>query len=91
MKTISHQRTVRSGTTADSLLHRPGKLRCLTANAAGSAATGPTKGTKLLPDKFHGTVKITLDLHPATMSFDLPWHFLPDEHHVGIALIPTRP
>lgn len=91
MKTISHPRTDRSGASAHSLLHRPGKLRCSFAIAAGSAATGPMKGTMLLPDKFPGTVKITLDLHPATMSCDFPWHFLPDEHHVGIAINPTRP
>jgi hypothetical protein len=50
----------------------------LTANAAVQAtfsATGPTKETKLLPDRFLGAVKVTFDLLPTTMSFDLPWHF----------------
>jgi hypothetical protein len=39
------------------------------------AATGPTKETKLPPEKFLGAVKVTFDLLPTTMSFDLPWHF----------------
>ncbi len=43
--------------------------------AAEFAATGPTKETRLPPDKFLGAVKVTFDLNPTTMSFDLPWHF----------------
>ena len=43
--------------------------------AAEFAATGPTKETKLDPAKFLGAVKVTFDLSPTTMSFDLPWHF----------------
>ena len=43
--------------------------------AAEFAATGPAKETKLPPDKFLGAVKVTFDLLPTTMSFDLPWHF----------------
>ena len=43
--------------------------------AADFAATGPVKATKLPPDKFLGAVKVTFDLHPTTMSSDLPWHF----------------
>lgn len=39
------------------------------------AATGPTKETRLPPAKFLGAVKVTFDLTPTTMSFDLPWHF----------------
>lgn len=44
-------------------------------HAAEFAATGPTKETKLPIDKFLGAVKVSFDLHPHTMSFDLPWHF----------------
>ena len=44
-------------------------------HAAEFAATGPEKLTKLPPDKFLGAVKVTFDLLPTTMSFDLPWHF----------------
>ena len=43
--------------------------------AAEFAATGPTKETKLDAARFHGAVKVTFDLQPTTMSFDLPWHF----------------
>ena len=43
--------------------------------AAEFAATGPAKETKLDPAKFLGAVKVTFDLQPTTMSFDLPWHF----------------
>jgi hypothetical protein len=39
------------------------------------AATGPTKETKLPPSKFLGAVKVSFDLLPTMMSFDLPWHF----------------
>lgn len=42
---------------------------------ADFAATGPTKETKLPPQKFLGAVTVTFDLLPTTMSFDLPWHF----------------
>ena len=43
--------------------------------AADFAATGPTKETPLPPEKHLGAVKVTFDLLPTTMSFDLPWHF----------------
>ena len=43
--------------------------------AAEFAATGPTEVGRLEPEKFLGAVKVTFDLHPTTMSFDLPWHF----------------
>lgn len=39
------------------------------------AATGPVKETRLSPDKFLGAVRVTFDLLPTTMSFDLPWHY----------------
>ena len=44
-------------------------------HAAEFAATGPVKETKLEPAQFLGAVKVTFDLLPTTMSFDLPWHF----------------
>lgn len=40
-------------------------------------ATVPVQETRLPPDKFLSAVKVTFDLHPNTMSFDLPWHFCP--------------
>lgn len=43
--------------------------------AAEFAATGPTEVGRLEPEKFLGAVKVTFDLLPTTMSFDLPWHF----------------
>jgi hypothetical protein len=43
--------------------------------AAEFAATGPVKETKLEPGQFLGAVKVTFDLLPTTMSFDLPWHY----------------
>lgn len=39
------------------------------------SATGPWNETRLPPDKFLGAVRVTFDLLPTTMSFDLPWHF----------------
>jgi hypothetical protein len=39
--------------------------------AAEFAATGPTKETKLQLNQFLGAVKVTFDLLPTTMSFDL--------------------
>jgi hypothetical protein len=48
------------------------------AAAAGTAeftATGPAREMKLPPEKLNGAVKVTFDLLPTTMSFDLPWHF----------------
>jgi hypothetical protein len=47
----------------------------LYAQAADFAATGPVQETKLPPEKFTGAVKVTFDLLPTTMSFDLPWHY----------------
>ncbi len=44
-------------------------------HAADFAATGPAKEIKLPPAQFFGAVKVTFDLLPTTMSFDLPWHF----------------
>ena len=44
-------------------------------HAAEFAATGPVKETTLPPAQFLGAVKVTFDLLPTTMSFDLPWHF----------------
>ena len=44
-------------------------------HAVDFAATGPVKETKLPPEQHLGAVKITFDLLPTTMSFDLPWHF----------------
>lgn len=42
-------------------------------HAAEFAATGPAKETKLKPAQFPGAAKVTFDLLPTTMSFDLPW------------------
>lgn len=39
------------------------------------SARGPTKETRLNPDQLLGAVKVTFDLQPTSMSFDLPWHF----------------
>lgn len=39
------------------------------------SAVGPEKETKLRPEAFVGAVKVSFDLLPTTMSFDLPWHF----------------
>jgi len=43
--------------------------------AADFAAGGPTRETKLPPDKSLGAVKVIFDLNPTTISFDLPWHY----------------
>jgi hypothetical protein len=48
---------------------------CCGLSAADFAAVGPVKETKLPPEKHLGAVKVTFDLQPTTMSFDLPWHF----------------
>jgi hypothetical protein len=48
---------------------------CLGAHGAEFAASGPVKETQLPPEKHLGAVKVTFDLQPVTMSFDLPWHF----------------
>ena len=45
------------------------------SHAAEFAATGPAKETKLEAAQFLGAVKVSFDLLPTTMSFDLPWHF----------------
>lgn len=45
------------------------------ARAAEFAATEPAKEIKLDPAKFLGAVKVTFDLQPTPMSFDLTWHF----------------
>jgi len=39
------------------------------------AATGPAQPMKLAPDQFKGAVKVTFDLQPTSMSFDLPWNY----------------
>jgi hypothetical protein len=38
-------------------------------------ANGPTSPLELKPEQFLGAVKITFDLLPTSMSFDLPWHY----------------
>lgn len=38
-------------------------------------AQGPTEQRRLKPQEFPGAVKISFDLKPIAMSFDLPWHF----------------
>jgi hypothetical protein len=43
--------------------------------AAEFAVTGPIRQTRIPPTQFLGAVKVTFDLLPTTMSFDLPWHF----------------
>lgn len=45
------------------------------AGAAEFAATGPKDATRQPQEKFLGAVKVTFDLQPTSMSFDLPWHF----------------
>ena len=60
-------------------------------HAAESTATGPAKETKLPPEQHLGAVKVTFDLLPTTMSFDLPWHFCSvtenwDQSEVGFRL-----
>ena len=45
------------------------------ARAGEFAAVGPTRETRLPGDRLLGAVKVTFDLRPTTMSFDLPWHF----------------
>ena len=44
-------------------------------HAAEFSAAGPKKETQLPPECFVGAVRVTFDLLPTTMSFDLPWHF----------------
>ena len=39
------------------------------------AATGPAQPVKLDRSQFKGAVKVTFDLLPTSMSFDLPWYF----------------
>ena len=41
--------------------------------AAECAVTGPVRETKLEPAQFLGAVKVTFDLLPTTISFDLSW------------------
>ncbi len=59
---------------------------CLLACAANSLAfgqppqhrfqaIGPSLPVALPPDKLLGATKVTFDLLPTSMSFDLPWHF----------------
>lgn len=36
---------------------------------------GPTEQRRLKPQEFRGAVKVSFDLKPIAMSFDLPWHF----------------
>lgn len=38
-------------------------------------ATGPTQPVKFDNSQFRGAVKVTFDLIPTTMSFDLPWTY----------------
>jgi hypothetical protein len=38
-------------------------------------ATGPIQPVKLERSQFKGAVKVTFDLLPTTMSFDLPWNY----------------
>ncbi|MFO0977796.1 MAG: hypothetical protein U0996_15440 [Planctomycetaceae bacterium] len=46
-----------------------------TASAQKFDASGPAEEQRLSPDKFLGAVKVSFDLKPVSMSFDLPWHF----------------
>jgi hypothetical protein len=39
------------------------------------AATGPRQPVKLERSQFKGAVKVSFDLLPTTMSFDLPWNY----------------
>jgi hypothetical protein len=39
------------------------------------AAIGPVRETRLSPNELLGAVRVTFDLQPTSMSFDLPWHF----------------
>jgi hypothetical protein len=39
------------------------------------AATGPTQPVKMERSQFKGAVKVTFDLLPTSMSFDLPWNY----------------
>jgi len=38
-------------------------------------AQGPTQPVKFQPSQFNGAVKVTFDLLPTSMSFDLPWDY----------------
>jgi hypothetical protein len=45
------------------------------AVSAKFEATGPTQPVKLDRSQFRGAVKVTFDLLPTSMSFDLPWNY----------------
>lgn len=38
-------------------------------------AEGPATETRLAPTELLGAVRVSFDLHPISMSFDLPWHY----------------
>ncbi len=43
--------------------------------AQGFDAQGPTEVRRLEPREFSGAVRVSFELKPISMSFDLPWHF----------------
>jgi hypothetical protein len=46
-----------------------------TAQSPRFAAIGPEKETRFSNEQLLGAVRVTFDLQPTSMSFDLPWHF----------------
>ncbi len=53
------------------VLPGPVTFSATTALAAEFAVTGPSRETKLPPEKFPDAVKMAFDLHPATMQSDV--------------------
>lgn len=45
------------------------------AQTSRFAATGPKNDTRLSAEQLLGAVRVTFDLRPTSMSFDLPWHY----------------